>query len=224
MTINFDCLCIRVNYSSQKYISALLVLMTSSFFTSQHYMSLFTLLPMHKSVPISVIVACNMLYCNWMKVDFITYSDFISGWMNVIQHIIHLALSSLHSSEVGHRHNSDCDALLCLSAVKLTECVFVSHCRCPDGPRPSTMRPCQLPCKKDCIVTPFSDWTPCPVTCDTGTMVTVSTYSTVFSLSVWHHSYESELWTVSVAGNKQYFYDSLPRNTTQTEQGTLTAT
>ncbi|AWP15681.1 putative thrombospondin type-1 domain-containing protein 7A-like [Scophthalmus maximus] len=38
--------------------------------------------------------------------------------------------------------------------------------KCPDGPRPSTVRPCQLPCKKDCIVTPFSDWTPCPVTCD----------------------------------------------------------
>uniref|UniRef100_A0A671TXP3 Thrombospondin type-1 domain-containing protein 7A n=1 Tax=Sparus aurata TaxID=8175 RepID=A0A671TXP3_SPAAU len=41
--------------------------------------------------------------------------------------------------------------------------------KCPDGPRPNTMRPCQLPCKKDCIMTPFSDWTPCPVTCDAGT-------------------------------------------------------
>nr|XP_043890586.1 thrombospondin type-1 domain-containing protein 7A-like isoform X7 [Solea senegalensis] len=38
--------------------------------------------------------------------------------------------------------------------------------KCPDGPRPSTVRPCQLPCKKDCIVSPFSDWTPCPVSCD----------------------------------------------------------
>ncbi|XP_027141893.1 thrombospondin, type I, domain containing 7Ab isoform X6 [Larimichthys crocea] len=38
--------------------------------------------------------------------------------------------------------------------------------KCPDGPRPNTVRPCQLPCKKDCIMTPFSDWTPCPVSCD----------------------------------------------------------
>ncbi|XP_061918683.1 thrombospondin, type I, domain containing 7Ab [Entelurus aequoreus] len=38
--------------------------------------------------------------------------------------------------------------------------------KCPDGPRPSTVRPCQLPCKKDCIMTPFSEWTACPVTCD----------------------------------------------------------
>ncbi|KAF3692339.1 Thrombospondin type-1 domain-containing protein 7A Precursor [Channa argus] len=38
--------------------------------------------------------------------------------------------------------------------------------KCPDGPRPNTVRPCQLPCKKDCIVTPFSNWTPCPGTCD----------------------------------------------------------
>uniref|UniRef100_A0A1A7X5A7 Thrombospondin type-1 domain-containing protein 7A n=2 Tax=Iconisemion striatum TaxID=60296 RepID=A0A1A7X5A7_9TELE len=40
--------------------------------------------------------------------------------------------------------------------------------KCPDGPRPTTMRPCQLPCKKDCIMTPFSDWTECPVTCDSA--------------------------------------------------------
>lgn len=49
-------------------------------------------------------------------------------------------------------------------------CVWFLLPRCPDGPRPSTVRPCQLPCKKDCIVTPFSNWTLCPVTCDTGTM------------------------------------------------------
>lgn len=49
----------------------------------------------------------------------------------------------------------------------LCVCVFLLL-RCPDGPRPSTVRPCQLPCKKDCIMTPFSDWTACPVTCDAG--------------------------------------------------------
>ncbi|XP_019734334.1 thrombospondin, type I, domain containing 7Ab isoform X2 [Hippocampus comes] len=38
--------------------------------------------------------------------------------------------------------------------------------KCPDAPRPSTVRPCQLPCKKDCIMTPFSEWTSCPDACD----------------------------------------------------------
>ncbi|TKS82572.1 Thrombospondin type-1 domain-containing protein 7A [Collichthys lucidus] len=42
----------------------------------------------------------------------------------------------------------------------------MSFSRCPDGPRPNAVRPCQLPCKKDCIMTPFSDWTPCPLSCD----------------------------------------------------------
>lgn len=41
--------------------------------------------------------------------------------------------------------------------------------RCPDAPRPETVRPCLLPCKKDCIVTPFSNWTQCPTSCEAGT-------------------------------------------------------
>ncbi|KAG9345215.1 hypothetical protein JZ751_009760 [Albula glossodonta] len=39
---------------------------------------------------------------------------------------------------------------------------------CPESLRPDTVRPCLLPCKRDCIVTPFSDWTACPSTCQTG--------------------------------------------------------
>ncbi|XP_016097128.1 thrombospondin type-1 domain-containing protein 7B-like [Sinocyclocheilus grahami] len=37
--------------------------------------------------------------------------------------------------------------------------------RCPESARPDTIQPCLLPCKKDCIVTPFSEWTACPTTC-----------------------------------------------------------
>ncbi|XP_043930899.1 thrombospondin type-1 domain-containing protein 7B [Protopterus annectens] len=37
--------------------------------------------------------------------------------------------------------------------------------RCPDSTRPEIVRPCLLSCKKDCIVTPFSEWTPCPTSC-----------------------------------------------------------
>ncbi|XP_036432693.1 thrombospondin type-1 domain-containing protein 7B [Colossoma macropomum] len=37
--------------------------------------------------------------------------------------------------------------------------------RCPDSARPDSARPCLLPCKRDCVVTPFSEWTACPSTC-----------------------------------------------------------
>ncbi|XP_045154839.1 thrombospondin type-1 domain-containing protein 7B [Echinops telfairi] len=40
--------------------------------------------------------------------------------------------------------------------------------RCPDSTRPETARPCLRPCKKHCIVTPFSEWTTCPRFCQTG--------------------------------------------------------
>ncbi|XP_012505956.1 PREDICTED: thrombospondin type-1 domain-containing protein 7B [Propithecus coquereli] len=40
--------------------------------------------------------------------------------------------------------------------------------RCPDSTRPETVRPCFLPCKRDCIVTAFSEWTPCPRLCQAG--------------------------------------------------------
>uniref|UniRef100_A0AAR2LAI8 Thrombospondin type-1 domain-containing protein 7A n=1 Tax=Pygocentrus nattereri TaxID=42514 RepID=A0AAR2LAI8_PYGNA len=41
--------------------------------------------------------------------------------------------------------------------------------KCPESLRPETVRPCLLPCKRDCIVTPYSDWTPCPTTCQAAT-------------------------------------------------------
>ncbi|XP_069852689.1 thrombospondin type-1 domain-containing protein 7A isoform X3 [Dipodomys merriami] len=40
--------------------------------------------------------------------------------------------------------------------------------KCPENLRPETVRPCLLPCRKDCIVTPYSDWTPCPSSCKKG--------------------------------------------------------
>ncbi|MGH0170102.1 UNVERIFIED_CONTAM: hypothetical protein FKN15_062344 [Acipenser sinensis] len=44
--------------------------------------------------------------------------------------------------------------------------------RCPDSTRPDPIRPCLLPCKKDCLVTPFSEWTPCPTTCQPANATT----------------------------------------------------
>lgn len=41
-------------------------------------------------------------------------------------------------------------------------------CRCPESLRPDTVRPCLLPCKKDCVVTPYSEWSPCPSSCRAG--------------------------------------------------------
>ncbi|XP_072304518.1 thrombospondin type-1 domain-containing protein 7A [Eucyclogobius newberryi] len=40
--------------------------------------------------------------------------------------------------------------------------------KCPESLRPDTVRPCLLPCKRDCMVTPYSDWSPCPSACQTG--------------------------------------------------------
>ncbi|XP_031134376.1 thrombospondin type-1 domain-containing protein 7A isoform X3 [Sander lucioperca] len=40
--------------------------------------------------------------------------------------------------------------------------------KCPESLRPDTVRPCLLPCKRDCIITPYSDWSPCPSTCQPG--------------------------------------------------------
>uniref|UniRef100_A0A672S6X1 Thrombospondin type-1 domain-containing protein 7A n=1 Tax=Sinocyclocheilus grahami TaxID=75366 RepID=A0A672S6X1_SINGR len=40
--------------------------------------------------------------------------------------------------------------------------------KCPEAPRPESVRPCLLPCKRDCIVTHFSKWTECPTSCVNG--------------------------------------------------------
>ncbi|KAM7097073.1 thrombospondin type-1 domain-containing protein 7B isoform 5-T7 [Ciconia maguari] len=45
--------------------------------------------------------------------------------------------------------------------------------RCPESIRPETMRPCLLLCKKDCVVTPFSEWTRCPTACQPGNATAV---------------------------------------------------
>ncbi|XP_029315244.1 thrombospondin type-1 domain-containing protein 7B isoform X2 [Cottoperca gobio] len=57
--------------------------------------------------------------------------------------------------------------------------------RCSDSARPQTVRPCLLPCKKDCIVTPFSEWTACLSTCMPGnaTVTTQSRYRTIIQRS-----------------------------------------
>ncbi|XP_026533553.1 thrombospondin type-1 domain-containing protein 7A isoform X1 [Notechis scutatus] len=49
--------------------------------------------------------------------------------------------------------------------------------KCPENLRPETVRPCLLPCRKDCIVTPYSDWTLCPSLCQEGSVVIVTKQS-----------------------------------------------
>nr|XP_023677065.1 thrombospondin type-1 domain-containing protein 7B-like isoform X1 [Paramormyrops kingsleyae] len=51
-----------------------------------------------------------------------------------------------------------------VSCMKMTSGLVIAK-RCPESSRPDSLRPCLLPCKKDCIVTPFSEWTQCPSTC-----------------------------------------------------------
>uniref|UniRef100_A0A8C5MBU9 Thrombospondin type-1 domain-containing protein 7A n=1 Tax=Leptobrachium leishanense TaxID=445787 RepID=A0A8C5MBU9_9ANUR len=57
----------------------------------------------------------------------------------------------------------------------------VTNKRCPESTRPKMIRPCQLDCKRDCIVTLFSEWTPCPTTCrpSNGTYAKQSRYRVV---------------------------------------------
>uniref|UniRef100_A0A665UXM7 Thrombospondin type-1 domain-containing protein 7A n=1 Tax=Echeneis naucrates TaxID=173247 RepID=A0A665UXM7_ECHNA len=57
--------------------------------------------------------------------------------------------------------------------------------RCPDSSRPEIGQPCLLPCKKDCIVTPFSEWTACPSTCmpENTTATTQCRYRTIVQRS-----------------------------------------
>ncbi|XP_063789788.1 thrombospondin type-1 domain-containing protein 7B isoform X1 [Pseudophryne corroboree] len=40
--------------------------------------------------------------------------------------------------------------------------------RCPEFSKPETIRTCLLPCKRDCVVTLFSEWTSCLKTCQPG--------------------------------------------------------
>ncbi|MED6258197.1 Thrombospondin type-1 domain-containing protein 7B [Ataeniobius toweri] len=63
--------------------------------------------------------------------------------------------------------------------------LFVYTCRCLDSSRPETNRPCLLPCKKDCIVTPFSEWTACPTSClpDNSTAAMQSRYRIIIQMS-----------------------------------------
>uniref|UniRef100_A0A670Z6Q8 Thrombospondin type-1 domain-containing protein 7A n=1 Tax=Pseudonaja textilis TaxID=8673 RepID=A0A670Z6Q8_PSETE len=49
--------------------------------------------------------------------------------------------------------------------------------KCPENLRPETVRPCLLPCRKDCIVTPYSDWTLCPSLCQEGSVLIVTKQS-----------------------------------------------
>lgn len=55
----------------------------------------------------------------------------------------------------------------CLLSLADTDRVFHIG-RCPESTRPETVRACLLPCKKDCLVTAFSEWTPCPRLCPPG--------------------------------------------------------
>ncbi|XP_030627616.1 thrombospondin type-1 domain-containing protein 7B [Chanos chanos] len=57
--------------------------------------------------------------------------------------------------------------------------------RCPESTRPVFTRSCPVPCKTDCIVTPFSEWSPCPSKCSPGntTLATQSRYRIIVQRS-----------------------------------------
>uniref|UniRef100_A0A4W4FBY4 Thrombospondin type-1 domain-containing protein 7A n=1 Tax=Electrophorus electricus TaxID=8005 RepID=A0A4W4FBY4_ELEEL len=86
------------------------------------------------------------------------------------------SLTTLNSTTIGPRAApSGLDKLSCPTGMQTRKviCVKVNvgqvpPKKCPEAPRPPSVRPCVLPCKKDCIVTPFSEWSACPVSCEPG--------------------------------------------------------
>ncbi|XP_042362737.1 thrombospondin type-1 domain-containing protein 7A [Plectropomus leopardus] len=76
------------------------------------------------------------------------------------------------NSSVGRARGDDASCSVGMQTRKVI-CVRVNvgqvpPKKCPESLRPDTVRPCLLPCKRDCIVTPYSDWSPCPSTCQAG--------------------------------------------------------
>ncbi|XP_047227142.1 thrombospondin type-1 domain-containing protein 7B isoform X3 [Girardinichthys multiradiatus] len=71
-----------------------------------------------------------------------------------------------------------------VSCMKMNAGPVISK-RCLDSSRPETNRPCLLPCKKDCVVTPFSEWTACPTSClpDNSTAAMQSRYRIIIQMS-----------------------------------------
>uniref|UniRef100_A0A674ML26 Thrombospondin type-1 domain-containing protein 7A n=1 Tax=Takifugu rubripes TaxID=31033 RepID=A0A674ML26_TAKRU len=55
--------------------------------------------------------------------------------------------------------------------------------RCSESARPEAIRPCVFPCKRDCVVTPFSEWTACPSACLPGNSHLTSRYRTIIQRS-----------------------------------------
>ncbi|XP_014851900.1 PREDICTED: thrombospondin type-1 domain-containing protein 7B isoform X1 [Poecilia mexicana] len=64
-----------------------------------------------------------------------------------------------------------------VSCMRMNAAPVISK-RCLESSRPETTRPCLFPCKKDCVVTPFSEWTACPASClsDNSTAAMQSRY------------------------------------------------
>ncbi|XP_076158659.1 thrombospondin type-1 domain-containing protein 7B [Alosa pseudoharengus] len=60
-----------------------------------------------------------------------------------------------------------------ITCVKANNGVVTSK-RCPLSSRPVSERVCVLACPVDCIVTPFSEWSPCPNTCSPANATVVS--------------------------------------------------
>jgi len=44
-------------------------------------------------------------------------------------------------------------------------------CRCPSEAVPASTRNCSVQCATDCVVSAFTDWSPCSVTCISGTLI-----------------------------------------------------
>ncbi|XP_046701231.1 thrombospondin type-1 domain-containing protein 7B isoform X2 [Silurus meridionalis] len=73
---------------------------------------------------------------------------------------------SLNRSDASN-HTLSCSAGLQTRKVTCMKIngAAVTAKRCPDSARLDSVQSCVLPCKRDCVVTLFSEWTVCPHTC-----------------------------------------------------------
>lgn len=59
---------------------------------------------------------------------------------------------------------------------------MIDFSSCPESTRPEQKRSCILPCKVDCIITLFSEWSPCPTSCSPSKYRHISVYRQMYNI------------------------------------------
>lgn len=72
---------------------------------------------------------------------------------------------------------------LCVFVKLMSTCVYmIDFFSCPESTRPDEKRSCILPCSVDCMVTAFSEWSPCPTSCSPSKYRHISAIRLMYNL------------------------------------------